>query len=125
MRLDLPGEVMDVDDRLLDAGFGQPVSAWSSIALPPILTSGLGNVSVIGRMRCPRPAASTIARRIGGEAVVVTRISVSISLRLEWFAIRYQRPSRPPHRHCERSEAIQGRKSSTPSWIASSLCSSQ
>jgi len=37
-----------------------------------------GMVSVIGRMRLPSPAASTMARRIGGEADVVTRISLLV-----------------------------------------------
>ena len=33
------------------------------IGVPAIRTSGLGSVSVIGRSRWPRPAASTMARR--------------------------------------------------------------
>src|SRR5215207_6959192 len=38
-------------------------SAWSISARPPTRTSGFGKVSVIGRMRWPRPAASTMAVR--------------------------------------------------------------
>src|SRR5262245_41957730 len=37
-------------------------NTWSSSAWPATFTSGFGSVSVSGRMRVPKPAASTMAR---------------------------------------------------------------
>ena len=64
MYLDEIGKIVDVDDGRLDVGLGQAVEypgrSGCGQALP---TSGFGVVAVIGRMRLPRPAASTMARR--------------------------------------------------------------
>ena len=65
-------------DRLADVGVTTAVvtptsarrsSTWSSSGLPATGTSGFGNASVRGRMRVPRPAASTMARV--GELVFI------------------------------------------------------
>src|SRR5215207_439551 len=55
-------------------------STWSSMLRPPTRTSGFGIVSVIGRMRLPSPAASTMAVVIEGPAFALNGCSVSTSL---------------------------------------------
>ncbi len=52
-----------VDDCFRDAGLAESVERMVDQRAPATLTSGLGSVFVIGRMRVPSPAANTIAVR--------------------------------------------------------------
>jgi hypothetical protein len=56
----------------------------------------------------------------GATATSFSRISFSRTMTKSLLKLIDHAP-----RHCERSEAIQGRQNSTSPWIASSLCSSQ
>ena len=51
---------------------------WSISVRPATSTSGFGVVSVIGRMRLPRPAANTMAV-FGTGALIVDRSRVGMS----------------------------------------------
>ena len=64
MTLDLLGEVMHVDHRAFDAGFRQPVEhVIDQRACRRPRPAASACVSVSGRMRVPKPAASTMALR--------------------------------------------------------------
>ncbi len=77
MALDLVGEVMHVDHRALDAGVGQPVEHVVDQRLAADRApAASGSWPLSGRMRVPRPAASTMARFGQCDSVDASAIDV-------------------------------------------------
>ena len=58
---DLVGQIMHVDDGLADAGLGELVEHMIEQRLAGHAHQRFRHLSVSGRMRTPRPAASTMA----------------------------------------------------------------
>ena len=104
MRFHRVGEVVDVDDDGVDAGLCQPVEHMVERACARRPRSGAwAVVSVIGRMRLPRPAASSMAR-LKGRGGTAASLTVAGSVREDEGLV--PQPDLGQHRMGERAVEI-------------------